>query len=287
MSIKPDNAVILAAGFASRFTPVSLETPKSLVPVKGEILLERQIRQLQEAGISEIIVVTGYRHEQFRYLKDKYGVILVHNPEYLSRNNHSSIYAARDYLGNSYVCSSDNYFTQNVFLEAPEHPYYAAVYASGDTSEWCIQAADDGHIDKVTIGGRDSWYMLGHTFWDQAFSRKMLSIIKEEYDSVQIRGDLWENVYIRHLPELDMYIRPYPDGVIREFDSVDELSAFDPDFKRTVDSALLKELSETLHCPPEELNSFVPLSRSFNRPEFSFAANGFHYFYINGKLEKK
>ena len=62
---KIDNAVILAAGFSSRFAPLSLHTPKALLKVKGEILIERQIRQLQEAGIRDIYVVTGYLGQQF------------------------------------------------------------------------------------------------------------------------------------------------------------------------------------------------------------------------------
>lgn len=40
---KVDNAVILAAGSASRFIPLSLEQPKGLYEVKGEPLIERQI----------------------------------------------------------------------------------------------------------------------------------------------------------------------------------------------------------------------------------------------------
>ena len=58
-----DNAVIMAAGTASRFAPLSFEKPKALIEVKGEVLIERQIRQLKEAGISEIIVVVGYKKE--------------------------------------------------------------------------------------------------------------------------------------------------------------------------------------------------------------------------------
>ena len=47
---KVDNAIILAAGLSSRFAPISYEKPKGLLHVRGEILIERQIRQLQESG---------------------------------------------------------------------------------------------------------------------------------------------------------------------------------------------------------------------------------------------
>ena len=84
MGYQVDNAVILAAGTSSRFAPLSYEMPKALIEVKGEVLIERQIRQLQETGIDEIIIVTGYRKKQLAYLRDKFpGIVLVENPDYL------------------------------------------------------------------------------------------------------------------------------------------------------------------------------------------------------------
>ena len=95
MGYKVDNAIIMAAGTSSRFAPLSYERPKALIQVKGEVLIERQIRQLQEAGIRDIYVVTGYKGELFSYLEEKFGVHIVHNPDYLTRNNNGSIYECR------------------------------------------------------------------------------------------------------------------------------------------------------------------------------------------------
>ena len=93
-----DNAVILSAGMSTRFVPLNFEIPKGLLTVKGEPLIERQICQLREKGIEEIIIVVGYMKEQFEYLVGKYGVILVETDEYETKNNHASIWAARQYL---------------------------------------------------------------------------------------------------------------------------------------------------------------------------------------------
>ena len=65
------NAIIMAAGTSSRFVPLSYEKPKGLLEVKGEILIERQIRQLLDAGINDIAVVVGYKAEMFQYLAEK------------------------------------------------------------------------------------------------------------------------------------------------------------------------------------------------------------------------
>ena len=82
---KADNAVILAAGTSSRFAPLSYEKHKALTVVKGEVLIEREIRQLKETGIHDIFIVTGYKAEQFEYLKSLYGVMLIYNPDFLNR----------------------------------------------------------------------------------------------------------------------------------------------------------------------------------------------------------
>ena len=62
------NAVIMAAGMSSRSAPLSYEKPKALLNVKGELLIEREIRQLQEAGIRDITLVVGYLKEKMFYL---------------------------------------------------------------------------------------------------------------------------------------------------------------------------------------------------------------------------
>lgn len=227
-----DNAVILAAGFASRFAPLSYHTPKALLPVHGEVLIERQIKQLQDAGIREIYVVTGYLKEKFSYLKNKYNVHLIENEEYETRNNHSSIWAAREVLANTYICSSDNYFTENVFTHTSDRPFYSALYADRKTKEWCLSTDETGRITKVTVGGQNAWYMHGHVLFDQPFSKKFLEILKQEYHLPETLPLYWESIYMNHLHELTLYIKKYPDQAILEFDNVEELSRFDPSYRK-------------------------------------------------------
>jgi CTP:phosphocholine cytidylyltransferase-like protein len=258
MSYKVDNAIIMAAGTSSRFVPLSYEMPKALLNVRGEVLIERQIRQIQQAGIQQIIVVTGYKKEQFKYLKDMFGVILVENPEYNTRNNNSSIYWAREYIKNSYICSSDNYFRSNPFENYVDDSYYSALYSEGRTNEWCMQVDASNRIISVHIGGENSWYMLGHVFWSEKFSKKFLEILECEYTLRRTQELLWESIFVEHLHELSMNMRKYDGDILFEFDSLEELRAFDPTYANSSGSVIMANIARNLNCAERELVDFVP-----------------------------
>ena len=278
---KADNAIIMAAGTSSRFAPLSYEMPKGLISVRGEVLIERQIRQLQSAGIDDIIVVTGYKHENFEYLKDRLGAILVHNNEFETRNNNSSIWAARNYLRNTYVCSSDNYFLINPFEKEVDDSYYAAVYSDGKTDEWCMRYDEEGFINSVTVGGSNAWYMLGHTFWSESFSKKFLNILKQEYDASETAGKLWEKIYMEHLDVLKMRIRKYPEDSIYEFDTLDELRLFDSSYIDDTKSIILKEIAQKLECTERDITDINASKTIGNYSEgFRFKVKGTDYKYI-------
>lgn len=275
-----DNAVIMAAGTASRFAPLSYEKPKALITVKGEVLIERQIRQLQEAGIPEIYVVAGYKAEMFSYLEEKFGVHIVHNPDYLTRNNNASIYAVKDILRNTYICSADNYFSKNPFEKEVSDCYYAAVYADGPTKEWCMQTDDNGIIRDVQIGGENAWYMLGHTFWDEAFSRTFLEILEKEYDLPETADLLWESIYMKHMDELQMKIRKYAADVVFEFDTLDELREFDQSYVTDTRSDILKAVASQLNCQEKDLLEVTAYKDDTNEAAgFTFLCSGQKYRY--------
>ena len=285
--MKVDNAIIMAAGTASRFAPLSFEKPKALIEVRGEVLIERQIRQLREAGIDEIIIVTGYKAEQFVYLKEQFGVILIENRDFLTRNNQASIYVARNYLKNSYICSSDNYFLENPFENEVDESYYAAVYMEGDTNEWCIEEQKD-YIKNVVVGGKDSWVMLGHVFWSEAFSKKFISILETEYERADTADKLWETIYIEHIKELPMKIKKYPPDFIFEFDTLDELRQFDASYNNDTRSVILKKIAKELGCKESDITHVKAWKDKDNAAAgFTFeAGKKYKYDYKTEKLEE-
>lgn len=121
---RPKNAIILAAGLGFRMVPINFETPKAMVEVKGEILIERIIRQLREVGVEKIYVLTGYMKEKFEYLIDKFNVELVYNREYFEKNNIFSLKLVADKLDNSYIVPSDIWCKDNPFSKVEMYSWY-------------------------------------------------------------------------------------------------------------------------------------------------------------------
>ena len=250
-----DNAVIMAAGASSRFAPLSFERPKALVTVKGEVLIERQIRQLYEAGIKTIYVVAGYKAEQLQYLENKYGVQILYNSEYTFRNNHSSIFFAKEVIKNTYICSADNYFINNPFETAVDESYYAALYAPDHTKEWCMHTDEEGYINRVEIGGKKAWYMMGHSFWSEDFSRRFIKILEDVYMKPETKKLFWEDILRYNLKDLRMKVRQYPENYIFEFDSIDELRQFDNSYVSDTRSTILKKIANQLRCTEADITS--------------------------------
>ena len=120
----PRNAIILAAGFGMRMVPINTSTPKALLEVNGEPLIERTIRQLHEAGVTNITVVVGFMKEQFEYLIDEYGVDLAVNSEYSERNNLHSLAYVAGRIDNSYIIPCDIWCAVNPYSRTEPYSWY-------------------------------------------------------------------------------------------------------------------------------------------------------------------
>ena len=92
--------VILAAGMAKRLRPLTDTKPKCLLEVGGRTLLERTVRAMQQAGITEFVVVTGYRGDMIRdFLTTHFSslkITFLHNADYEHNNNIFSLWMSME-----------------------------------------------------------------------------------------------------------------------------------------------------------------------------------------------
>ena len=276
------NAIILAAGKSNRFAPFTYEKPKGLFCVKGEILIERQINQLREAGIKEIYVVVGYMKEKFFYLEQKYpGLRLVVNNEFGKKGNLYTLYVARQYLDNTFVCCADHYFVSNPFvLDNPDNrSWRACVYEIGKFREFAVTVSDAGVITETSIGGHDSLAQVGCAYMNSSFTRLFRQYMETEINDFGVASMFWEEFYGRHITQLSFFCREFPQDSIFEFDNIDDLREFDSEFLLNVDSEIIENITKTLNCKPNDISNIAVINAGLTNVSFGFDVKGIRYVY--------
>ena len=274
------NAIILAAGMSTRFIPVSYELPKGLISVKGEVMIEREIRQLQEAGIREIVLVLGYMMEKFFYLRDKYHVKLVVNNEYATKNTHSSVYVARDYLSNTYILCSDNYYPKNLFHQYEYRAFYCSTFLPGTSYvERAVEFDRDGLIIATNKPSHDQWIMSGHAYFDRQFTERYRPLLEQYWGKPGIESLYWENIWTENVRDIPMWVKQCDSADILEFDSMNDLKAFDPGYIYNNRVKVFENICRILHCKISEIEDMVPIKKGLSNQSFKFRVRSEMYIY--------
>ncbi len=276
------NAIIMAAGKADKFAPFSYEKPKGLFIVREEILIERQIEQLIEAGINEIIVVIGYMKEKFFYLEQKYPQVkLIINNTYGKFGNIYSLYVAREYLKNTFICYADHYFLKNPFLEEnlDNKSYRSCAFYTGKFKQFSIDYSDANIITGFYVGGRDKMAMVGPAYINEHFSKVFRYFLEHEINNFGVSNMYWEEFYASHIKDLTFFMKNYDVNELIEFDDIDDLRQFDSDFLLNVDSEIINNICVTLNCHPNEIKDIEVIQAGLTNVSFKFNVNYEEYVY--------
>lgn len=272
----------MAAGKSDRFAPFTYEKPKGLFIVKNEVLIERQIEQLIEAGVKDIYVVIGYMKEKFFYLERKYPEVkLLMNNTFNKFGNIYSLYVAREYLSNTFICYADHYFIENPFIDDNEQnqSYHACTYLKGDFEEFSVENSDADIITGCYMGGKDSQAMVGHAYFNESFSEKIKQLLEDEIDKFGVKNMFWEQFYAKHIKELTLFMKRFDEDEILEFDSLDDLRQFDSDFLLNVDSLIISNICKVLNCHPNDIIDIDIINAGFTNISFKFTVDGTDYVY--------
>ncbi len=228
---KVKRAVFIAAGFGSRLVPVTLNTPKPLVRVLGERIIDRLIDACLKADINEIYIVRGYLAEQFDQLLYKFPMIkFIENPYYNEANNISSALKAKDLLCNAYVFEADLLLYNPSIITKYHYQSDFLAIKKDRTDDWCFEVKD-GIITKQKIGGLDCWQMAGISYWNEEDGKKLAIDIEEVYNMPGGKEKYWEQVPLAVCKKnYKVEIRPCLDSDIVEIDTFRELKAIDKSY---------------------------------------------------------
>ena len=104
--------VILAAGASTRLRPLTDQVPKCLLEVGEKPILGRTLECLLVNGVTEVVIVTGYREVQIRdYVRGQFpnlAVTWLSNDQYASTNNIYSLWLTRGSVSDQDVLLLDS-----------------------------------------------------------------------------------------------------------------------------------------------------------------------------------
>ena len=218
-------AIFIAAGFGSRLVPITFNTPKPLVRVHGQRIIDGLIDACLDAGINEIYIVRGYLAEQFDQLLYKYPMIrFLENPVYNEANNISSAMVARYMLSNAYVFEADLLISNPQIIKKYHYTSDFLAIKKDRTDDWCF-TVKDGVIVEEKVGGLDCWQMVGISYWNEEDGHKLSDDIKMTYEQPGGKERYWEQVFCQKHYKVE--VRECRENDIIEIDTFRELKAID------------------------------------------------------------
>lgn len=269
---KPKNAIILAAGYGMRMVPINMEIPKGLIEVHGEVLIERLIRQLQEVGISEIYIVVGYMKEQYEYLMDMYGVELIVNMDYGTKNNIYSLKKAITHLSNSYIVPCDIWCDRNPFQQYELYSWYLVGEQVDNESSVRVNRKSELVSVHAKQGGNA---MIGIAYLLEKEADIVRRNIIEMTKDHKHDNDFWEEALYKN-GRMIVYAKVAHISEVVEINTYEQLRELDGHSSQLQNIAI-SEISKVLSVSTKEIRHIAVLKKGMTNRSFLFECNDQKY----------
>ena len=224
------NAIIMAAGKGERLRPLTETTPKPLIEIHGTPMIENIISSLKQKGVNDITIVTGYLKDKFEYLKDKYQINIINNPDYDKANNISSLYYAKEKLGDTIILDGDQIINNLDIIKLDfTKSGYVCVPINTFKREWILSLDKNNKITSCLRDGGDHGYELKSlSFWTKEDTEKLKQLLVQEYENKGRANVYWDDIAMfLHPDKFELYGYIINENDIEEIDSLEELQAID------------------------------------------------------------
>ncbi len=265
---RPERAVILAAGMGMRMIPINSETPKALVEVNGQPLIERMIQQLHEVNIHEIHIVVGFMKESFEYLMDEFGVDLIVNMDYVHKNNLHSLALTKKYLNHCYVIPGDMYCKNNPFRT---HELYSWYMVSDEMSKKsCVRV---NRKQELVLSDKGGNRMIGISYIheENGLVKRLEKMDADERND----NAFWEDaLYVDD--RMCVYGRVVSSETVTEIDTYEQLREWDSQSSQLKGDAILVA-SQALDAEPDDIVNVEVLKKGMTNRSFMFTCKDQKY----------
>ena len=269
----PRNAIILAAGFGMRMVPINTSTPKALLEVNGEPLIERTIRQLHEAGVTNITVVVGFMKEQFEYLIDEYGVDLAVNSEYSKRNNLHSLAYVAGRIDNSYIIPCDIWCAVNPYSRTEPYSWYMVSDKMDEDSTVRVNRKRE----LVTIPEKEAGNaMIGISYLTGREAQIVRENLRRMDTDEDFDDEFWERALYGERDRMILQAKTVSASDFVEINTYEQLRELDSGSNH-LQSDAIHTICEALGCSVSDITDISVLKKGMTNRSFLFSVKGSKY----------
>ena len=269
---RPKNVIILAAGYGLRMVPINQNKPKALLTVDEKPLIERQIEQLHQVGITDITIVVGFMKEAFDYLTDKYNVKLVYNKDYAIKNNLYSLACVSAKISDTYIVPCDLYCLTNPFDKYEHCSWYMVNELIDENSP--VRVTRTGLLD-YSKNQKSGNTMTGIAYINADDALILKKRIKELCADKQNDNEFWETALFEKT-DIEVAAKVVKSTEVVEINSYEQLRDLDC-YSTELQNESISVICKVFGCSNEDINDINTLKKGMTNRSYIFSVKDKRY----------
>lgn len=268
---RPQRALIFSFERSVQLVGQSGACPKALLPIDGDSLIERLIRQLREAGVADIYILAVHEQEAFEHLTERPGVQLISIPPQAAQSRLATLAHVLPLLADAYVLPADLYCATNPFQPYALHSWYGLQEAIDPQALFSIKRNRTLSVKPT----KSRHAPLGLAYFTHQDAQRLAENLKRLAHQPKSHGAAWELALFEPSP-LDLTGRLLSDrealAVETTTDYLHLLAELDP-----LQQEALTWAADQLGACPDELIWEKPLKKGMTNRSLSFCYRNKRY----------